>query len=475
MPNEDFTFSRWYGFTEVEVDPNSPGIAALAASMIASSGSPEDRSPDAAMPPAAYTFFGQFLAHDLVRSNRDTHSGTPPDNPGSQVSGLFDLDHFYGPRLTPEDNSWLFESDAARFIVGKTRPNRHPNDLWRRWDGTARLVETRNDENLLLSQMTLLFIKFHNFVVGEIEAGRHPDFSPEGALQLFEHTRLLLTWHYQWIIVHEYLPEILDPVVFEEERQLMEQTARETPRVIPASFRVPMEFAFAAFRFGHSTVRDSYQLNRRHPNVSLKQLFSYTGLKLLAEETLFGVAGGLPDDRIVDWRLFLNLGETEDYRGNRSRPIDTTLARGMTIQLPGALGLPGGLALRNLQAGARFRLATGQEVAAQLPDTRRLTPDAILETSTDPEMLREHRFHVHTPLWYYVLKEAELLGGGARLGPVGSRIVARVFAGSLLADAKSYLRYSPDWRPALPRLDDGDFTLADVVRNVGDAAPPWDR
>ena len=58
-----------------------------------------------------------------------------------------------------------------------------------------------------------------------------------------------------------------------------------------------------------------------------------------------------------------------------------------------------------------------------------------------------------TPLFYYILKEAQLREDGLRLGPVGARIVAEVFVGLLQLDPDSYLTVEPDWLPTLPTHD----------------------
>jgi hypothetical protein len=72
-----------------------------------------------------------------------------------------------------------------------------------------------------------------------------------------------------------------------------------------------------------------------------------------------------------------------------------------------------------------------------------------------------------TPLWYYVLKEAELIEGGRRLGPVGARIVGEVIVGLLELDPAGYLTVDPGWRPTLPSAAPGDFRMTDFLRFAG--------
>ena len=99
-----------------------------------------------------------------------------------------------------------------------------------------------------------------------------------------------------------------------------------------------------------------------------------------------------------------------------------------------------------------------------------LTPDEIA-SGDDGDILREHGFHERTPLWYYILKEAELQGEGRQLGGVGSRIVGEVFFGLLEGDPNSFLSMRRDWTPTLPSVTEGNFTMVDLLRFVNDINP----
>jgi hypothetical protein len=72
-----------------------------------------------------------------------------------------------------------------------------------------------------------------------------------------------------------------------------------------------------------------------------------------------------------------------------------------------------------------------------------------------------------TPLWFYVLREAEVLADGRRLGPTGGRIVAEVLLGLLKGDPSSFLRQAPGWKPDLPAASAGQFTRPDLLRFAG--------
>ena len=76
-----------------------------------------------------------------------------------------------------------------------------------------------------------------------------------------------------------------------------------------------------------------------------------------------------------------------------------------------------------------------------------------------------------TPLWFYVLREADRVEDGNALGPVGARIVAEVLIGLLQGDRGSYLAQDPDWKPTLPTIEASrqgkDFLMIDLLRFAG--------
>ena len=408
-----------------------------------------------------YAFFGQFIGHDLAKNRSPIKQVPPPEKIENNNSGRLDLDHLYG--FGPQSDRGLYLPNG-KFRIGATRPSGYPRDLPREPNGEPHMNDKRNDENLVVAQLTTLFLKFHNYVAGEVEANRQSPLLPLDK-DLYSQARRLVTWHYQWIVLHDFLPRILD------EPDTLKAAWEAAPQGPNPDYKIPVEFAMAAFRFGHSMIGQTYALNSRHPLVTMAEMFFYTSLPGLEGGTVWG----LPDDRILDWRLFLDLG-FGPYHGNRCRPIDTKLAGSLSF-LPEPLRNksepddPIELAVRTLQRGSHIGLASGQDVAGPKGlNVRVLTPDEIAEGG--PEEVIKHGFHEQTPLWYYLLKEAEVLGGGARLGPAGSRIVARVFMECLLADSYTYPSVCPNWKPTLPGENE-TFTLPDVVRCVGDVTTPW--
>jgi hypothetical protein len=250
----------------------------------------------------------------------------------------------------------------------------------------------------------------------------------------------MVRWHYQWIVARDFLPRIVGD---------------EVDPVVPRLFRwsdepfMPVEFSAAAFRFGHSMVREDYRLNDG-PNVPL---FHRDG----ADEDLGG-SRSLPASLQIEWEHFF---KTTSAFAQKSKRIDPSLADALTHVPPTGSAL----ARLNLRRGRALGLPAGPDVAEAMGEDP-LTKDELLEPLDDH--IDEHEraaLRRATPLWYYVLREAELRGGGGlHLGPVGGRIVAEVLHGLLEADPNSYVRERPDWKPDLATDRDGTFTMADLVK-----------
>jgi hypothetical protein len=176
----------------------------------------------------------------------------------------------------------------------------------------------------------------------------------------------------------------------------------------------------------------------------------------------------LSSNWVVDWRRYFdfNLPHASKFSFNHSRTIDPFLA-------PSLHDLPAGggnLALRNLQWGMHLGLPSGQDIAAAMKINRALTSEEIA-SGLDGRVAKQYGLHLETPLWFYILKEAQLRGGGERLGPVGARIVAEVFVGLVEGDSESFLAQEPAWTPTLPSRQRGSFTMSDLLEFVGDISP----
>jgi hypothetical protein len=160
---------------------------------------------------------------------------------------------------------------------------------------------------------------------------------------------------------------------------------------------------------------------------------------------------------VVDWSLLFDLpGESPAWR---ARPIDGRLPRSL-LNLPVAITgelddqAYESLAVRDLQRGLATGLPSGEAIARRVGEEP-LRPDEI--------GLSEFGWSGETPLWYYLLKEAEAREDGERLGPVGSMIVGEVLLGIVDGDPESFRSVDPSWRPTLPSRVPGRFTLADLL------------
>jgi hypothetical protein len=112
------------------------------------------------------------------------------------------------------------------------------------------------------------------------------------------------------------------------------------------------------------------------------------------------------------------------------------------------------LAVRDLLRGTATALPSG-EAAARSLGVPPLDPVEI--------GLAEQGWPGETPLWYYVLKEADVREQGERLGPVGAHIVGETLVSIVDADPDSYRSARPGWQPTLPGRQPGRFTLADLM------------
>ena len=426
-------------------------------------------------PRIGYTYFGQFFGHDL------THDATPlagpyaePEQTPNFRTAAFDLDHVYGAGPTGSPYLYEGEENAETFKIGATTPMGYRRDLP---IGHGRVLigdleDTRNLDNLLLRQLHVLFLRFHNEAIRQLQTNPALESAMDalGAGTLFDRARRLVCWHYQWIIRHDYLPRILYNDVWNY-RGLRQEHSRES------AFPVPIEFSLAAFRFGHSMVRNAYRLNCRQKRVLIGELM-----------TLGQKAEPIPDDYLVEWGTFFDGLPTSGPPAS-SAFIDTSVSLAMHGLSPGTIRLankeeavdPSNLPVRTLLRGARAQLPSGQEAADALVAQGKIKPDDRLSDSQlgrdtcdrSASILRKHRLKQNTPLFYYVLKEAELKAGGLTLGPVGSHIVSEVVQSALEADPDSYLSVvGPKWELPQWRFPNGSRrqvnSLIGIVRLVGD-------
>lgn len=467
---------------------------------------------------SGYTYLGQFIDHDLTL-NPVNHFG-PSVNLASMPnlrSPGFDLDCLYG--RGPTDQPYLYATDGRSLLNGRqltraginTRAYDHP-----RLNGRAVVGDKRNDENVLVSQMHRVFVTFHNKVVAD-----HPRAS-------FEDIRQIVTNHYQWIILTDFLPKLVGTKTmqgllpgFGADGRVSSTESRLTIAAHLQPGSLPIEFTDAAYRFGHSLIRPVYRLNtemraneqERRINPSLngrRQIFAASGSAGLNGFREF------PAEWAIDWNLYFEIDRKLDLaslpqgirRVQAAYKIDTSLVNPLaylpefsTPAKPGSYAanadgspraLPGqiaNLAQRNLIRGAQHQLPSGQDVARAMGIDPIQTKDlmvgkATVDGLTENKSISEYgaSFANAAPLWFYILAESQHIWNQQALsmtnasdsvrnaiptylGPVGGQIVAQTFIALMKNDPRSILHADVAWRPKYQRQ--GKFDMPALIVAAG--------
>jgi hypothetical protein len=429
---------------------------------------------------AGFTYVGQFVDHDItldVTSSLDT--ATDANTVTNMRSPALDLDSLYGrgPAVDPQfyvfptfgpDTAITFalgsnidvgpggpagtaavegamkvqvDFDVPR-VVNPLEPFKSTN--------TAIIGDPRNDENLIVSQFHAAMLRFHNRVVELLVASNFPG-------DIFVAAKQLVTHHYQWAVVHDFLVKICG-------QQAVTDALANVSAPVGSGFRMPVEFAVAAYRFGHSMIRDDYWVNFNFKEATLGQVFEF----------IRNPNRPVLSNWVVDFNAFFDTGVPEpDTMRNKARKIDSVLAPTLET-LPGFSGLMAVLAKRNLRRGLALGLPSGQGMAKAFGITPMTNAQLTQGLPADEVALLHQHNRVllrRTPLWYYVLREAAVLRGGDQLGPVGARIVADTFVRMLKRDADSYLNVAGGFTPVLPGDVAGDFTFGDLLVFAGVTQP----
>ncbi len=466
------------------------GLRALATAMVAEPGG-DSSSLESTIPPV-YTYWGQFIDHDITAMN--ITSGNPdirdanmqPMEFATAISSikndrhpLFDLDCIYGdgPGTNPDGSPTIastlgmYQADNVRFTIGPNSmignpltPNPHldddPNQATRdlpRHQKTALIGDSRNDENTIVSQFHLAMLKFHNAVADWVEQNEFLSGD-----ELFERARQLTVWHFQWLLVNDYLETIAisgtaNRILFQGQ-QFYNPPFSNNPVHIP----MPLEFSVAAYRFGHTMVRALYDFNKNFGRTETGSETSSTGGQA-SFELLFAFTGNggffgqetLPNNWIIEWDRFTD--KQSPFADRFARKIDTDIAfplsamsnEGNNEQSIDARDIMKHLAMRNLLRGYALRMPTGQCLA----EAMNFTPLSQVELKHGKEAtdvaLTQSNFLDKTPLWYYILKESEIREDGNTLGEVGSQIVCETLIGLIRSDPNAYLYARNDrlWGP----------------------------
>jgi hypothetical protein len=409
---------------------------------------------------AGVTFFGQFLDHDFTfdLNSRLGVPAVPEESPNERTPAL-DLDSVYGggPARNPELHERRNRRVGARLRIENGGLF---EDLPRTRNNVAIVGDPRNDENLIISGFQAAMIRFHNNVV-DLLAARNRHDEPD---EIYRRARRIVTWHYQWIVVNEFLPLLIGR---ERVDRLLASRAGVFPTRVPF---IPVEFQGAAYRMGHSMVRPSYRANFNgirgaDPTAAgapfFGMIFDPAGEGQADPVDLRG--GARAPRRFIGWQTFFKFDDAS-FRPNKR--LDTTISTAL-FTLPvqtiaGAETNPTSLPQRNLLRHVTWAIPSGQAIAAEI--------GAAPLTPTDLADIQPLGLADSTPLWFYVLREAHLQHEGLRLGDVGADIVGRVFIGMLELARSSYLSEEPRWRPTLPDRSGnvtGRFTIADLLAFAG--------
>ncbi|MFC7132476.1 MULTISPECIES: peroxidase family protein [Salinibaculum] len=470
---------------------------------------------------AGIAFFGQFIDHEITF---DPTSSLERENDPNALENFrtpaLDLDSVYGSG--PEVRPFLYDSREphdAKLLTGPAadadptdesapRAARFgATDLQRNRQGAALITDPRNDENVVISQLQLAFIKFHNRVVDYVRSGDGAHLLDEEE-SVYDTARRLVRWHYQWIVLHEFLPQICDGSVLDDIRSRGRSYFLQSDS--PVS--IPVEFAGAAYRYGHSQIRDRYTVNDDTEDVQffpgpdpenvrpvIDMMVAADGAGMTADNMgppadVSGASdapnlngfGPVGDDLVVDWSYFFDHQPGTDGAGKvqPARPIDAALPPALFL-LPFISEGPKSLAARNLLRGKALGLPSGQALAEEMGIDPLDNDELPLPGGQSFQEYLQSVYRgadTEAPLWLYVLAEAEHQEDGHRLGALGSRIVGEVIRGMVDADERAFVNEDPEWTPALSRPVSGDeaggsesaetpYRLADLLHFATGPAP----
>lgn len=454
--------------------------------------------------PAGYTYFGQFVDHDISMdttaaaseaddSATDAVEPTDDDVLSQGRSPSLDLDSLYGTTVGARADL----VNGAMFHIDNTSPlppgsfaghsdKALPYDLPRRGPERKALIgDPRNDENLAVAQTHLMWLKFHNEIASTLTR-QHPGSDPTMILSM---ARDLVTRHYQHIVLHDFLKRMIDPGVYKD---IIQEGNRKVLKQGPGEIMfMPLEFSVAAYRHGHSMVREVYDwnLNFRADGQlrgSLEELFRFSQVSGNMRNL-----PNLPSNWIPDFRRLFDLSafkfpalaKSASGQLNFAKSLDPYIAPTMA-SLPEINMLPANrrppfsnLAALNLRRGSMRALPSGQDVSRSLSSVKMLTKTqmrGVIDSDFD-EVMTNLDLYERTPLWLYVLLEAKAVGKGDAMGPLGSILLADVFRTLVLTSRTSILTPGNTWEPAdaqdLLGADSPLDTIADVLAWLDARAP----
>ena len=449
---------------------------------------PADEMSDSNIP-AAYTYFGQFVAHDIsffdVKGrNHQQHpscdfahgvnpkqfaklDSTTANNRGSQIQ----LDSIYNNAPLEDDEVHLKLGAVTKRDSALTIEMTDPfQDVLRDPINQSPVSgDPRNDNNVIVSQLHVAFVRAHNALVDLLLVN-----GIDRSI-VFQEARKLLRQHYHHVLIADFLGRVSDKETLEEVRAQKQHLYNPETN----NQKLPLEFTVGAYRFGHSMVTSNYYYNDNLPGASFSSLVPLKMMRLTSAE---GLMQSLPDSRVIQWKRFVfDRGSAikTDNPNFAGLLIPALIKQQFTVLNEKGEVLPcePNLAVMDLLRGYMLNLPTGQAVARLLIEkgrqVRLLTADEMvgIATKRSAEQLKiltasEFDFCNRTPLWFYVLAEAELINQGKTLGPVGTTIVAEVLLGLVRRSPDSILSqdgpYIEQFEPL--KTKSGKFRLEDLLR-----------
>ncbi len=434
---------------------------------------PDDSSPDGILP-SGYAFLAQLVDHDMMLGTETALSGEQlPDHKLRKLANLrspsLDLHCLYG--FGPGASPHLYDPDDPELLAAGHVD--HPDDLARTRRGLALIGDPRNDENLLISQLHLLFIRFANRVYKQARAA--------GSKRPFVAAQTKVRHHYQYLVVHDLLKRICAPAIydfaFEQLKKgkypvFYQQDGLQSQNGLQ-SFPMPVELSAGVFRFGHTLLRKSYRINEHNRDIDLLDL-----------PRIDPKNPSVPPELVVDWRYFFELDPSIEPTPCKAFGLQFADSLVQRPDSTSAQSDPSrSLAYRDLLRGYILGLPDGMQVAQRLAEKKYpLDPAQVIQLNEaegwkelDPIVRR--RILTATPLLLYVLREAEVQEQGRRLGAVGSAILLEVFLGILSSCKTSFLnpkwnfKLDPEIAPRTNALGERVFTMADFVRFAQGSKP----
>lgn len=361
--------------------------------------------------PAGYTYLGQFIAHDLSFDSKtiSCKKNKSEDTYNLNTAAL-DLDSIY--RNKDKKKSNFLEADIKFTTHESSKTGKKPLTK-----AKCPLSDNRNGEHILISQLHIAFQKFHNKIADSILSNsNNTDY-----YKIYKKIKQEVIWTYQWLIVHDFLLKFVP-------RQIIDKIKKEGNKFYhphPKDIKIPLEFSVAAFRFGHSIVKEQYTFsdkNNKRTGKDMKNLLSFSQNQLDWSMFFFDLKekGTLNYAEYIDPSINNNL-----HRFPKNNPFFNN-----------ANIVGNNLAEMNLNTSNFHKLCSGEYISKRMFPRREII-----------KLKGAEKYSGNTPLWIYILYEAYHVQGGKKLGPIGSHLVTEVIYELIRIDDNSYLNRQIDWKP----------------------------